>query len=105
MTTKPTIQEIEFLHYGSYFNEDEEYLEEMETVFEAIASQYSVGNGEYVSESVEVLLVVKNTETGELWGAQFAPNSWHEEPLNLEDDDILPVELQTVCREEYVFVE
>ncbi len=103
---KPTSDDFEYLYYGSYYKDDE-YCEQLDTKFELVERQFSVDteSAEYVSDSIRVLVVIKNSETGELWGTEESPNSWHEEAWHIADEDIYPVELQQVTRSEYVIVE
>lgn len=87
----PTDQEIEYLFYGSYFDEDGEYNEEpLDTKFEFVDKQLeseTEGRPEY-------LLILKDIESGEFWGAKVYHDSWHEEPL--QNVDVYPVKLYTV---------
>ena len=95
--TKPTDKEIEFLHYGIYYDSDEgDYLEELETDFKHVKTQSYV---KFASE-VHHLLVIKNIKTGEVWGAEVQHDSWHEEPL--EGVKVYPVELKEITEARWV---
>lgn len=108
--TKPTSRDFELAYFGEiYDDETNDYISDEDSDFELVTRQV-VGDeveATYVTDSLEVLIVLKCKESGSLWGLQRSlPDSWHEEPWgDVKDEDIEPVELQEVVKQEYVFVE
>ena len=104
MSLRPTIKTISILATGSYYDEDErrwtdQFDDEAQLVFEHVVDQYENDEGR--------LVVVRNTETGELWGISTWYNgaSWGDEPfLHDQEDDIRPVAPKEVTVIQYEFV-
>lgn len=80
---------------------EEVYLTTDDSEFERVDVQETAGQ----EGTIDTIVVIKHKVTGELWGADHYRDSWHEEPWDIDEEDIGPVELQQVTREEWVFVE
>ncbi len=103
MSLKPAIKTFSILAVGGYYDEDSgrwtDDLDEGQHIFEHVVDQYENDEGR--------LVVLRNTETGELWGISTWYNgaSWGDEPfLHDEEDDIRPVTPKEVTVIQYEFV-
>ena len=104
MSLKPTIKTFSILATGGYYDEDsgrwtDDIGDEAQRVFEWVCDQYEGDESR--------LVVLRNTETGELWGVSTWYNgaSWGDEPFLLDQEsDVRPVKEVEVTRTEYEFV-